>query len=61
MYIGEYQNGKFDGIGTYQWMTDEASYEGSWKNGLRHGKGKWKRGETRYNGSYVEGLKEGYG
>ena len=60
-YKGEFQNNRFDGFGTYTWHTGQASYEGSFKNGLRHGKGKWSGGETKYSGSYVEGLKEGYG
>ena len=61
VYRGEYQNGRFDGIGYYEWKAEGAIYEGNFKNGLRHGKGKWHRGETKYNGAYVEGLKEGYG
>jgi hypothetical protein len=36
-------------------------YEGSFRNGLRHGKGKWSQNETKYLGNYIEGLKEGYG
>lgn len=60
-YKGDYQNNRFDGFGTYSWKQGEATYEGSFKNGLRHGKGKWSSGETKYSGSYAEGLKEGYG
>lgn len=44
IYRGEYQNGRFDGIGTYEWKIDSAVYEGYFKNGLRHGKGKWSSG-----------------
>lgn len=55
-YKGEYQNGRFDGFGTYKW-SNGAVYEGSFKNGFRHGKGKWSHNETKYLGNYVEGLK----
>ena len=61
LYKGEYQNNRFDGFGTYSWKQDSATYQGSFKNGLRHGKGKWSSGETKYSGNYSQGLKEGYG
>lgn len=44
MYKGDYQNNRFDGFGTYNWKQGDSTYEGSFKNGLRHGKGKWSSG-----------------
>ena len=43
-YKGEYQNNRFDGFGSYFWKQGKATFEGSFKNGLRHGKGKWASG-----------------
>jgi hypothetical protein len=37
-YVGNIENGKFNGFGTFTW-SNGASYSGSWKNGKRDGEG----------------------
>lgn len=37
-YIGQFKDGKSDGIGICTW-PDDSRYEGEWENGLPHGKG----------------------
>ncbi len=39
-YVGEFKNGKKDGIGTYYW-NDGDKYTGGWKDGKIHGIGKY--------------------
>jgi len=38
MYIGEFKNGKRNGIGKFFWYNGD-SYEGQWHNNLVHGLG----------------------
>ena len=38
-YIGEFKDGKRDGVG--RWIIDESRYEGEWKLDEFHGKGKF--------------------
>jgi len=41
-YSGMYVNGKPNGHGLYTW-ANRSYYDGEFKNGLKHGKGKWKK------------------
>ncbi len=61
MYIGNWSNDLFDGIGTYYW-SDGTSYEGEFEKGRIHGKGTLKRsnGEV-YTGYFSNGVKHGRG
>ena len=56
-YIGETQNGKPDGHGTYSWSNGN-KYVGKFKNGTLHGHGtfSWSDG-SKYEGTYVAGKK----
>jgi len=60
-YYGQIQEGKANGygIGIY---NGRSTYEGSWKNNLRHGNGKytWANGDV-YEGSFVVDKREGHG
>lgn len=61
-YIGRIVNFKYDGIGTLYYHKKKIEYEGEWKNGLKHGKGKfyWRNGDM-YEGGWENGLKHGKG
>jgi len=66
-YVGSWKNGRFSGLGTFEYNnkndpTYGNRFTGEHKNGLRHGRGKY----TFSNGSTFEGLYEngspnGYG
>ena len=63
MFDGNYENGKFEGKGTYTW-ADGTKYEGEFKDGLKEGFGKWchykvKGGETSFLGMYKSDMKHG--
>lgn len=38
-YVGYYLNNKFDGIGKLEFSNKNALYKGTFKNGMRNGKG----------------------
>ncbi len=38
-YVGQFQNGKYEGIGICYWPNGGGRYQGEWKNNLPHGKG----------------------
>ena len=62
-YVGNYVNGKPDGYGEYFW-TNGCSYKGSFRNGLRHGKGIWRKDKESpdvYEGGWVNDKKCGQG
>ena len=62
VYLGEWKNGKREGVGTeYKGMT--AVYIGEWKNGKRDGKGKEmdENGRVVYEGEWREGKWNGRG
>lgn len=50
-YDGEWNRGKFHGIGVYQWK-DGRMYEGEWKDGIPEGKGRY----IYINGDVYEGY-----
>ena len=68
IYEGQLINGKFDTTGSkeigiaYNYDINTINYEGKWKRGLRHGKGKntYKSGNV-YEGQWKEGLRHGKG
>ena len=64
IYTGEFKNGKFDGYGIIDYRTEEMTYKGYFKNGLRHGKGKltsFGDYSIDYEGDWIDDKKEGYG
>lgn len=64
MYIGEYQYGKAEGYGQYQWENNNV-YSGQFQNGMKNGQGIWKKSpddnENEYNGEYKNDMKHGFG
>ena len=66
MYTGKYDLGLPNGDeGHYQWASG-ATYNGSFKSGMKHGKGTWKKSSkivncNRFIGNYSEDKKHGYG
>jgi hypothetical protein len=57
--------GKFDGYGQYMW-AEGAIYDGDFKNGLKHGRGKWRKNRAEvncnaYEGQYYMDKKQGVG
>ena len=39
-YVGQFANNNFNGQGTMHYADGISIYEGSWKDGMRHGAGK---------------------
>lgn len=60
-YKGNFDDGEFSGSGTVR-AGDGTVYEGNWKNGMPHGKGKqvFPAGGT-YIGDWAQGQREGWG
>jgi hypothetical protein len=65
-YEGSFLENEFDGHGKYVYSENDglrrASYDGSWKNGKKHGYGTfiWKNGVT-FEGQYVDDERIGFG
>lgn len=60
-YDGEFENGKINGIGTYDWGNNK-KYIGNWKEGKMDGRGKFIYSDgTYYVGEFVDGKKNGQG
>ena len=60
-YSGEYNNGKYNGIGTYIWK-DNTKYEGEWKDNSLEGYGIFYFTDGRiYIGMWKENKMNGYG
>jgi len=61
-FSGNFDNNQFDGYGTYTWPDKKQSYEGNWKNGKMHGRGKltFENGDF-FQGEFVDGVREGNG
>lgn len=60
-YVGEWENGKRHGQGTYTWASG-GTYVGQWKKGDMHGTGKriYQNGDV-YEGSFEYDKRYGYG
>ncbi len=61
-YFGEVKDDEANGYGMGV-FDSKGIYEGQWKNGLRHGKGKytWLSNGDIYEGEFYEGKRQGYG
>lgn len=65
-YEGEFDNG-YNGYGKYYDASEDLTYEGYWKNGKSHGKGKMTAGQNSkypnsyYDGEWKDGKRHGYG
>ena len=62
-YDGQFTNGIADGFGIEFSPTERKVYEGQWKDGSRHGKGKtfYGSGNIQYDGDFYNGYKKGQG
>jgi hypothetical protein len=55
IYIGDFKNNQFDGIGSYT-FANQSVYEGEWKENRLHGKGKYTDiFRVDWGGSYLDG------
>ncbi|GIQ85081.1 hypothetical protein KIPB_006697 [Kipferlia bialata] len=62
LYVGHYENGMRNGLGTYTWAFTGESYSGEYKNGARNGSGTLKYvNSTTFDGSFQEGRRHGNG
>ena len=61
-YMGDFQNNKFEGLGTLKWKDGKTVYTGEFKAGRREGKGKitYPNGKI-YEGAWKAGLEDGPG
>lgn len=62
VYTGNFANNLFEGFGTFVWNGGRQIYEGNWKQGKIHGKGKMiiDSGHS-YIGEFANGVREGAG
>ena len=68
-YVGEFKNGKFDGVGKYTYRSDPSNeeedfnlYEGEFAAGKFDGKGECNYADgSTYRGYFSEGMREGKG
>ena len=60
-YMGEVKEGLRDGVGTYVCEKKGISYEGEWKKGTKHGKGKLTKKDMIYEGEWSNGIINGKG
>lgn len=60
-YFGDWSKNMFHGQGTYKYVTEKASYEGQWSNGLQNGIGLYSCPEFSYNGQWDKGWMDGQG
>ena len=58
-YTGTVLNGLRDGKGTFNTKDNSIFYDGEWKEGLKHGKGKIKQDGMELDGEWVEGVLNG--
>merc|ERR1712176_51556 len=64
MYDGQFEYSKFSGKGRMVWNTAKGmqTYEGSYKDDLKHGSGKFVWADGRiYDGEWVRGERHGSG
>ena len=60
-YVGQFKDGKYDGIGVCYWPNGGGRYEGEWKNNLPHGKGsRLLSTGRRQAGWFEEGIFQGH-
>lgn len=61
-YEGKFVDGMMDGVGILKDKKDRVFYEGEFKEGLRHGKGRFNtKSGIVYEGMWVKGKREGHG
>ena len=60
-YQGNFKEGKKDGYGIEFDKCDKVCYEGEYKGGYRHGKGKLYSNQESYEGKFLNGLRHGFG
>jgi hypothetical protein len=52
-YEGEFSQGKFNGQGTYTYLSKEERYKGSWVNNKKEGEGIYEfKDGSKYKGQY---------
>ena len=56
-YIGEFKDGKKDGLGKYKW-NDGREYVGYWLGNKQHGLGKYVKGGKETYGMWVNGTRD---
>lgn len=61
IYEGEVKNGLRDGYGVYECTKKGIRYEGNWRRGLKHGKGKLIKSDMIYEGEWIDGVINGKG
>lgn len=61
-YSGNFENNLFEGYGTFTWPDEKKIYEGNWRQGKMHGRGKlvFANGKS-FQGEFKDGVREGYG
>lgn len=60
-YVGQFKDGKYDGIGVCYWPNGGGRYEGEWKDNLPHGKGsRLLSTGKRQAGWFEEGIFQGH-
>jgi hypothetical protein len=61
IYIGEFENGLFNGEGEYRWAGSQLKYKGQYRNGQMHGCGVLHNHNGIYEGSFTHGFMNGKG
>ena len=63
VYIGQFNNGKLEGLGCLENKADNYCYKGEWRNWQKEGKGLEKSFDTgeSYDGKWKAGKRNGYG
>ena len=60
-YVGQWKNGKMDGLGKYMY-PDGTVYDGGWKNGKINGQGTWINPDgLKYEGEWKDDMMNGQG
>ena len=61
VYEGQVKNGLREGYGIYECTKKNIRYEGNWRKGLKHGKGKLIKSDMIYEGEWIDGVINGKG